>query len=134
MKPIKYMKGNKDIPFEHQMMHIVQNYQGLLNKLIQCRRERDEYKKKYEDVEPLIKEVRDIKQHILDLNKAKVKKESEISGLNSCIQDKRNKLSEIKQNLKILGIEYAKKELELATLERKIANAKLEIINYDIDD
>ena len=128
------MKGNKDIPFEHQMMHIVQNYQGLLNKLIQCRRERDEYKKKYEDVEPLIKEVRDIKQHILDLNKAKVKKESEISGLNSCIDTKRNKLSEIKQNLKILGIEYAKKELELATLERKIANAKLEIINYDIDD
>lgn len=128
------MKGNKDIPFEHQMMYIVQNYQGLLNKLIQCRRERDEYKKKYEDVEPLIKEVRDIKQHILDLNKAKVKKESEISGLNSCIDTKRNKLSEIKQNLKILGIEYAKKELELATLERKMANAKLEIINSDIDD
>ena len=128
------MKGNKDIPFEHQMMHIVQNYQGLLNKLIQCRRERDEYKKKYEDVEPLIKEVRDIKQHILDLNKAKVKKESEISGLNSCIQDKRNKLSEIKQNLKIVGIEYAKKKLELATLETKIANAKLEIISSDIDD
>ena len=128
------MKGNKDIPFEHQMMHIVQNYQGLLNKLIQCRRERDEYKKKYEDVEPLIKEVRDIKQHILDLNKAKVKKESEISGLNSCIDTKRNKLSEIKQNLKILGIEYAKKELELATLETKIANAKLEIISSDIDD
>ena len=133
MKPIQYMKGNKDIPFEHQMMHIVQNYQGLLNKLIECRKERDEYKKKYEDVEPMVIQVRDIKQHILDLNKAKVKKESEISELNSCIEHKRNKLSEIKQNLKILGIEYAKKELELATLETKIANAKLEIINSDID-
>ena len=128
------MKGNKVIPFEHQMMHIVQNYQGLLNKLIECRKERDEYKKKYEDVEPMVIQVRDIKQHILDLNKAKVKKESEISVLNSCIEHKRNKLSEIKQNLKILGIEYAKKELELATLERKIVNAKLEIINSDIDD
>ena len=128
------MKGNKDIPFEHQMMHIEQNYQGLLNKLIECRKERDEYKKKYEDVEPMVIQVRDIKQHILDLNKAKVKKESEISVLNSCIEHKRNKLSEIKQNLKILGIEYAKKELELATLERKIVNAKLEIINSDIDD
>ncbi len=127
-------KKNKAVPFEHQMMHIVQNYQGLLNKLIECRKERDEYKKKYEDVEPMVIQVRDIKQHILDLNKAKVKKESEISGLNSCIDTKRNKLSEIKQNLKILGIEYAKKELELATLERKIANAKLEIINSDIDD
>lgn len=134
MKPIQYMKRNKDIPFEHQMMHIVQNYQGLLNKLIECRKERDEYKKKYEDVEPMVIQVRDIKQHILDLNKAKVKKESEISVLNSCIEHKRNKLSEIKQNLKILGIEYAKKELELATLERKIVNAKLEIINSDIDD
>ena len=82
----------------------------------------------------MVIQVRDIKQHILDLNKAKVKKESEISVLNSCIEHKRNKLSEIKQNLKILGIEYAKKELELATLERKIVNAKLEIINSDIDD
>ena len=127
-------KKNKAVPFEHQMMHIVQNYQGLLNKLIECRKERDEYKKKYEDVEPMVIQVRDIKQHILDLNKAKVKKESEISVLNSCIEHKRNKLSEIKQNLKILGIEYAKKELELATLERKIVNAKLEIINSDIDD
>ena len=128
------MKGNKDIPFEHQMMHILRNYQGMVDKLVKCRRERDEYKKKYEDVEPMVIQVRDIKQHILDLNKAKVKKESEISVLNSCIEHKRNKLSEIKQNLKILGIEYAKKELELATLERKIVNAKLEIINSDIDD
>lgn len=127
-------KKNKAVPFERQMMYILRNYQGMVDKLVKCRRERDEYKKKYEDVEPMVIQVRDIKQHILDLNKAKVKKESEISVLNSCIEHKRNKLSEIKQNLKILGIEYAKKELELATLERKIVNAKLEIINSDIDD
>ena len=127
-------KKNKAVPFERQMMYILRNYQGMVDKLVKCRRERDEYKKKYEDVEPIVIQVRDIKQHILDLNKAKVKKESEISVLNSCIEHKRNKLSEIKQNLKILGIEYAKKELELATLERKIVNAKLEIINSDIDD
>ena len=127
-------KKNKSVPFERQMMYILRNYQGMVDKLVKCRRERDEYKKKYEDVEPMVIQVRDIKQHILDLNKAKVKKESEISVLNSCIEHKRNKLSEIKQNLKILGIEYAKKELELATLERKIVNAKLEIINSDIDD
>lgn len=127
-------KKNKAVPFERQMMYILRNYQGMVDKLVKCRRERDEYKKKYEDVEPMVIQVCDIKQHILDLNKAKVKKESEISVLNSCIEHKRNKLSEIKQNLKILGIEYAKKELELATLERKIVNAKLEIINSDIDD
>lgn len=127
-------KKNKAVPFERQMMYILRNYQGMVDKLVKCRRERDEYRKKYEDVEPMVIQVRDIKQHILDLNKAKVKKESEISVLNSCIEHKRNKLSEIKQNLKILGIEYAKKELELATLERKIVNAKLEIINSDIDD
>ena len=127
-------KKNKAVPFERQMMYILRNYQGMVDKLVKCRRERGEYKKKYEDVEPMVIQVRDIKQHILDLNKAKVKKESEISVLNSCIEHKRNKLSEIKQNLKILGIEYAKKELELATLERKIVNAKLEIINSDIDD
>lgn len=127
-------KKNKAVSFERQMMYILRNYQGMVDKLVKCRRERDEYKKKYEDVEPMVIQVRDIKQHILDLNKAKVKKESEISVLNSCIEHKRNKLSEIKQNLKILGIEYAKKELELATLERKIVNAKLEIINSDIDD
>ena len=134
MKPIQYMKGNKAVPFERQMMYILRNCQGMVDKLVNCRKERDEYKKKYEDVEPMVIQVRDIKQHILDLNKAKVKKESEISVLNSCIEHKRNKLSEIKQNLKILGIEYAKKELELATLERKIVNAKLQIINSDIDD
>ena len=127
-------KKNKAVPFERQMMYILRNYQGMVDKLVKCRRERDEYKQKYMDIEPMVIQVRDIKQHILDLNKAKVKKESEISELNSCIEHKRNKLSEIKQNLKILGIEYAKKELELATLERKIVNAKLGIINSDIDD
>lgn len=127
-------KKNKAVPFERQMMYILRNYQGMVDKLVKCRRERDEYKQKYMDIEPFISECRDIKKRILDLNKAKVKKESEISVLNSCIEHKRNKLSEIKQNLKILGIEYAKKELELATLERKIVNAKLEIINSDIDD
>ena len=127
-------KKNKAVPFERQMMYILRNYQGMVDKLVKCRRERDEYKQKYMDIEPFISECRDIKKRILYLNKAKVKKESEISVLNSCIEHKRNKLSEIKQNLKILGIEYTKKELELATLERKIVNAKLEIINSDIDD
>ena len=68
------MKGNKDIPFEHQMMHILQNYQGLHNKLIQCRKERDEYKNKYMDIEPFISECRDIKKRISELNDSKLKK------------------------------------------------------------
>ena len=116
------------------MMHILQNYQGLHNKLIQCRRERDEYKKKYEDVKPMVIQVRDIKQHILDLNKAKVKKEAELSKLKSCIEAKRDKLTNMNKKLKDVNIAVAEKEAQLNSLEVKIENARLDALNLDIYD
>ena len=128
------MKGNKDIPFEHQMMHIVQNYQGLLNKLIECRKERNEYKKKYEDVEPFISEYRDIKKRISELNDSKLKKEAELSKLKSCIEAKRDKLTNLNKKLKEVNIAVAEKEAQLNSLEVKIENARLDALNLDIYD
>ena len=134
MKPIKYMKGNKDIPFEHQMMHIVQNYQGLLNKLIECRKERDEYKQKYMDIEPFISECRDIKKRISELNDSKLKKETEITKLKSCIEAKKDKLTDLNKKLKEVNIAVAEKEAQLNSLEFKIENARLDALNLDIYD
>ena len=128
------MKGNKDIPFEHQMMHIVQNYQGLLNKLIECRKERDEYKQKYMDIEPFISECRDIKKRISELNDSKLKKEAELNKLKSCIEAKRDKLTNLNKKLKEVNIAVAEKEAQLNSLEVKIENARLDALNLDIYD
>ena len=128
------MKGNKDIPFEHQMMHIVQNYQGLLNKLIECRKERDEYKQKYMDIEPFITECRDIKKRISELNDSKLKKEAELNKLKSCIEAKRDKLTNLNKKLKEVNIAVAEKEAQLKSLEVKIENARLDALNLDIYD
>ena len=127
-------KKNKAVPFEHQMMHIVQNYQGLLNKLIECRKERDEYKKKYMDIEPFISECRDIKKRISELNDSKLKKEAELSKLKSCIEAKRDKLTDLNKKLKEVNIAVAEKEAQLNSLDVKIENARLELLNLDIYD
>ena len=48
MKTIQYMKGtNKDVPFEHQMLHIVRNYDALYERLLRSEEKRAELRKKY---------------------------------------------------------------------------------------
>ena len=48
MKTIQYMKGtNKDVPFEHQMLHIVRNYDALYERLLKSEEKRAELRKKY---------------------------------------------------------------------------------------
>ena len=71
-------KKNKAVPFERQMMYILRNYQGMVDKLVKCRRERDEYKQKYMDIEPFISECRDIKKRISELNDSKLKKRGRV--------------------------------------------------------
>ena len=128
------MKGNKDSPFEHQMMRILRNYQGMVDKLVKCRRERDAYKPKYMDIEPFISECRDIKKRISELNDSKLKKETEITKLKSCIEAKKDKLTDLNKKLKEVNIAVAEKEAQLNSLEVKIENARLDALNLDIYD
>ena len=127
-------KKNKAVPFERQMMYILRNYQGMVDKLVKCRRERDEYKQKYMDIEPFITECRDIKKRISELNDSKLKKEAELSKLKSCIEAKRNKLTNLNKKLKEVNIAVAEKEAQLNSLEFKIENARLDALNLDIYD
>lgn len=127
-------ENNKDVPFERQMLYILRNYQGMTDKLVKCRRERDEYKQKYMDVEPFISECRDIKKRISELNDTKQKKEAEITKLKSCIDVKRDKLTELNKKLKEVNIAVAEKKIQLNSLEVKIENARLDALNLDIYD
>lgn len=127
-------ENNKDVPFERQMLYILRNYQGMTDKLVRCRRERDEYKQKYMDVEPFISECRDIKKRISELNDTKQKKEAEITKLKSCIDVKRDKLTELNKKLKEVNIAVAEKKIQLNSLEVKIENARLDALNLDIYD
>ena len=116
------------------MMYILRNYQGMVDKLVKCRRERDEYKQKYMDIEPFISECRDIKKRISELNDSKLKKEAELSKLKSCIEAKRDKLTNLNKKLKEVNIAVAEKEAQLNSLEVKIENARLDALNLDIYD
>ena len=127
-------KKNKSVPFERQMMYILRNYQGMVDKLVKCRRERDEYKQKYMDIEPFISECRDIKKRISELNDSKLKKETEITKLKSCIEAKKDKLTDLNKKLKEVNIAVAEKEAQLNSLEFKIENARLDALNLDIYD
>ena len=127
-------KKNKVVPFERQMMYILRNYQGMVDKLVKCRRERDEYKQKYMDIEPFISECRDIKKCISELNDSKLKKETEITKLKSCIEAKKDKLTDLNKKLKEVNIAVAEKEAQLNSLEVKIENARLDALNLDIYD
>ena len=127
-------KKNKSVPFERQMMYILRNYQGVVDKLVKCRRERDEYKQKYMDIEPFISECRDIKKRISELNDSKLKKETEITKLKSCIEAKKDKLTDLNKKLKEVNIAVAEKEAQLNSLEFKIENARLDALNLDIYD
>ena len=127
-------KNNKAVPFERQMMYILRNYQGMVDKLVKCRMERDEYKQKYMDIEPFISECRDIKKRISELNDTKQKKEAEITKLKSCIEAKKDKLTDLKKKLKEVNIAVAEKEAQLNSLEFKIENARLDALNLDIYD
>lgn len=110
MKQIQYMQGNNDLPFEHQMLFILRNYQGLQNKLVKCHRERDEYKKKYLDVEPMVLAIRDANGKILALNKEIIKKQGELEQLNQCLKAKNEKIGAMTKRLKELEKEVEKRE------------------------
>ena len=106
----------------------------MVDKLVKCRRERDEYKQKYMDIEPFISECRDIKKRISELNDSKLKKEAELSKLKFCIEAKRDKLTNLNKKLKEVNIAVAEKEAQLKSLEVKIENARLDALNLDIYD
>lgn len=99
------MQGN-DIPFEHQMLYILRNYQGIMNSLMKCRLERDRYKKMYHDAEPIITGVRDSNRRIRELDNEITHKLKELEKLNARLKEK--------------SIEVGQKEHQLALLEAQI--------------
>lgn len=120
------MQGNKDLQFEHQMLYILRNYQGMMNCLEKCRMERDRYKKMYFDAEPIITGVRDANKRINELNNEITRKQKELETLNARLKEKNEKLGSLNKRLKEKNIEVGQKEAELALLKAEIANARLD--------
>lgn len=120
------MQGNDDLPFEHQMLYILRNYQGMMNLLVKCRNERDRYKKMYYDAEPIITGVRDANKRINELNNEITRKQRELETLNARLREKNEKLGSLNKRLKEKNIEVGQKEAELALLRAEIVNARLD--------
>lgn len=120
MEQIQYIQGNKDLPYEHQMLYILRNYQGMMNCLEKCRIERDRYKKMYYDAEPIIKGVRDANKRINELNNVIMRKQKKLEQLNACLKEKNEKLGSLNRRLKEKNIEVGQKENQLAFLETQI--------------
>lgn len=113
------MQGN-DIPFEHQMLYILRNYQGIMNSLMKCRLERDRYKKMYHDAEPIITGVRDSNRRIRELDNEITHKQKELEKLSARLKEKNEKLGSLDRRLKEKSIEVGQKEHQLALLEAQI--------------
>lgn len=120
MEQLQYMQGNKDLQFEHQMLYILRNYQGMMNCLEKCRIERDKYRKMYLDAEPIITGVRDANRRINELNNEITHKQKELEQLNARLKEKNEKLGSLNRRLKEKNIEVGQKENQLALLEAQI--------------
>lgn len=97
MEPIKYMtNSNDEIPFEHRMLGIIRGFDKLAKKLSECRKERDDYKKKFHDLLAWKKPTYDYSKELKEIEDKIKKRKKHLEAVERNISDKNEECKNLK--------------------------------------
>lgn len=119
MEPIKYMtNSNDEIPFEHRMLGIIRGFDTLAKKLAECRKERDDYKKKYHDLLAWKNPTKDYSMELEELD-AKIKnRQKQLERLKRNIADRSTECKNLKGRRDNLKAEVTDLQEQISTIKR----------------
>lgn len=111
-------KTNEDVPFEHQMLHIVRNYQKLLDLICKLRKENDALRKSNagereaelqrqaekakSDNNMLNYRIGKLQNTVQNLHAEIERRDAEIAGLKRTIEQLRDEIADLHRKYKVL--------------------------------
>ena len=119
MEPIKYFENtNKEIPFEHRMLGIIRGFDKLVKKLVECRKQRDDFKTKYLDLLAWKKPTYDYTKELKELDDKIKKRKKTLEDLERSIADKNMECKNLKGRRDNLKAEVTDIQNQLRDIKR----------------
>lgn len=119
MEPIKYFENtNKEIPFEHRMLGIIRGFDKLVKKLVECRKQRDDFKTKYLDLLAWKNPTKDYSEELKRLDDKIKKRKKTLEDLERSIADKNMECKNLKGRRDNLKAEVTDIQNQLRDIKR----------------
>lgn len=119
MEPIKYFENtNKEIPFEHRMLGIIRGFDKLVKKLVECRKQRDDFKTKYLDLLAWKKPTYDYSKELEELDKKIKKRKKQLECLERNIADRNTECKNLRGRRDNLKAEVEDIQNQLRDIKR----------------
>ena len=119
MEPIRYMeKTNDEIPFEHRMLGIIRGFDNLAKKLAECRKERNDYRKKYHDLLAWKNPTKDYSKELEGLDTKIKKRQKQLESLERNIADRNTECRNLKGRRDNLKAEVTDLQEQISTIRR----------------
>lgn len=119
MEAIRYMGNiNEEIPFEHRMLGIIRMFDSLVKKLAECRKQRDDLRKKYLDLLAWKNPTRDYSKEVDDLDKKIKKRTKQLEHLERSIADRNTEYKNLSNQRRNLKAEITDLQDQIRTIRR----------------
>ena len=119
MEPVGYMeKTNDEIPFEHRMLGIIRGFDKLAKKLAECRKERNDHRKKYHDRLAWKNPTKDYSKELEGLDTKIKKRQKQLESLERNIADRNTECRNLKGRRDNLKAEVTDLQEQISTIRR----------------